>query len=233
MGQYPTTPRSAFLAWCQAHAPIFEAQASNIGLEESQATAFAGATSDAAAKSLTQDQKRDEYRLSVSASNDSYSDLRRITGEVVRRIKNYAEQQDKPIEVYQLAQIVPPAPPSPAPPPGKPDQFSVQIDPSSGALTLRWKCSNPVGTSGTSYIVRRRLQGESQFSFVGVTGSKVFMDDTFSAGPDRVEYTVQGARSGLNGPLSNILTVNFGAAGGGDGLQAFISDGGEAPKLAA
>jgi hypothetical protein len=234
MGQYPTSPRSTFLAWCQAHAPVFAANAGEIGISEAQASSFAAAATMAANKILAQDQKRDEYRLAVTATSDAFGDLRRITGEVVRAVKSYAEQQAKPNLVYQLAQINPPAPPSPAPPPGKPDQFTVEIVPTSGALTIRWKCANPPGTSGTSYIVRRRVQGENQFTFIWVTGTKFYTDAGFSAGPDRVEYTVQGARAGTTGPVSNILVVNFGAGGGG-GFQVFASDGGEAeaPKLAA
>lgn len=40
MGAYPTSPRAAFLEWCQAHAPVFTANATNIGLTTAQATAF-------------------------------------------------------------------------------------------------------------------------------------------------------------------------------------------------
>lgn len=36
---YPTSPRAAFLEWCQAHAPVFTANATNIGLTAAQATA--------------------------------------------------------------------------------------------------------------------------------------------------------------------------------------------------
>ena len=49
MGAYPTSPRAAFLEWCQAHASVFTANAAAIGLTPAQATAFSAATTAAAA----------------------------------------------------------------------------------------------------------------------------------------------------------------------------------------
>jgi hypothetical protein len=53
MGAYPTSPRSAFLEWCQAHSPVFTDNAAEIGLSETQANAFATAL---AAALLAQEQ---------------------------------------------------------------------------------------------------------------------------------------------------------------------------------
>ena len=58
------------------------------------------------------------------------------------------------------------------------------------------------------------LPGATEFTFVGVTGTKKFTDKTFFAGPDFVEYTVQGQRSDQSGPVSEVFVVNFGQAGG-------------------
>jgi hypothetical protein len=49
MSTFPESPRAAFLEWCQAHAPVFTANATNIGLTTAQATAFNAATTAAAA----------------------------------------------------------------------------------------------------------------------------------------------------------------------------------------
>ena len=92
------------------------------------------------------------------------------------------------------------------------------------ALTLRWKASNPAGTSGTSYIIRRKLPSETQFQFIGVSGKKEFVDDTLIAGPDSVQYTVQGQRADSSGPLSPIFVVNFGRLPGG-GMTASVMQG--------
>ncbi len=87
--------------------------------------------------------------------------------------------------------------------------------PTTGVLELRWKAANPRGTQGTSYIVRRREEGQTEFMFIGVTGEKRYVDNTFFSGPDRVEYTIQGQRADSAGPVSNVLTVQFGRTGPG------------------
>lgn len=106
--------------------------------------------------------------------------------------------------------------------------------------------ANPTGTSGTSYIIRRKLPSESEFSFIGVSGKKEFVDDSLIAGPDSVQYTVQGQpltrdatsshvdaqrpsrvkgqRADSSGPLSPVFTVNFGQAPGG-GFTATVHAG--------
>jgi hypothetical protein len=90
----------------------------------------------------------------------------------------------------------------------------VELDSATGAVKLSWKASNPSGTQGTSYIVRR-TDTTGEFVFVGVTGVKTFTDDTFFAGPDSVQYTVQGQRADSAGPVSAIFTINFGRSSGG------------------
>ena len=110
------------------------------------------------------------------------------------------------------------------PPTGQPTNLTITLTPVDGALSLRWKCVNPQGAAGTSYIVRRRLTGESAWTFIGVSGKKEFVDNTLVAGPDSVQYTVQGQRSDQSGPLSEIFTVNFGQAPGG-GMTATVQAG--------
>lgn len=51
-----------------------------------------------------------------------------------------------------------------------------------GSLRLRWKCSNPSGTVGTSFEVKRQQGGAEPFEFVGTTGVKSFTDDTLTGG---------------------------------------------------
>ncbi len=50
------------------------------------------------------------------------------------------------------------------------------------------------------------------------------MDDTLIAGPDSVQYTVQGQRADSSGPLSPIFTVNFGQARGGGFAASVVAD---------
>jgi hypothetical protein len=224
MGTYPTSPRSAFLEWCQAHESVFTTNASKIGLTLQQADAFRMATDTAAAAALAHEQAKLAAKVATQAAGDAFGTLRSRAGDTVKLIKAFAANSANPSEVYQLAQIPPPAPPSPAPPPGQPRDLTVELEATRGAITLRWKCDNPPGTSGTAYIVRRKLPGEADFSFIGVTGTKKFADDTLIAGPDSVQYTVQGQRADSSGPVSPIFTVNFGRLPGGL-LTASVANG--------
>lgn len=228
MATFPESPRAAFLQWCQAHAPVWTANAAAIGLTPAQATTFDTQTDALAAAILAQEQAKQNYQVATQEVNGAYAALRASAGDDVRLIRAYAESQSKPEVVYNIAQIPPPAAPTPMPPPGQPTDLTVTLAPSNGDLTLRWKCTNPPGAAGTSYIIRRRLPGESEFTFLGVSGKKEFVDNTLVAGPDSVQYTVQGQRSDSSGPLSAIFTVNFGQAPGG-GVTAWVREGAHAP----
>ncbi|HEX3355954.1 MAG TPA: hypothetical protein VHS31_03140, partial [Tepidisphaeraceae bacterium] len=111
------------------------------------------------------------------------------------------------------AQIPAPATPSPKPAPGTPSNFKVSLD-GNGALNLAWKCNNPAGTSGTIYQVWRRIGGVGDFSYLGGTGDKTFIDDTLPAGSSSVTYQVQAVRSTAVGAWAQ-FNVNFGVGGSG------------------
>lgn len=233
MATFPTSPRSALIAWAQAHVPVWTDQDVNIGLTEAQAQAYAAAVTAAANAFTAQEAAKNAAKAATLTANEQFSTLRRLTSAAVRDIKTFAEDNNNP-NVYVLAQIPPPAQPSPAPPPAKPSDLTVELDPSSGAITLRWKANNPRGASGTSYIIRRRLPADpqGQFDFIGVSGSKKFVDATFIAGPDAVQYTVQGQRADSAGPVSDIFTVSFGRSGQAK-VTSSAANANASPRLAA
>ena len=217
-----------FIQFADMHAPVWTIHAVAIGLTPAQATAFSGfaaAASNAYTAKLNAEQALRAANLTLQTA---VGDARRSAGDMVRTIRAFAENASKPEVVYNLAQIPPPATPTPMPPPGQPTDLSVTLVPTSGAMELRWKAVNPTGSTGTSYIVRRREEGGGgDFTFVGVTGEKRYVDSTFFAGPDRVEYTVQGQRADSAGPVSDIFIINFGRVGPGLSIVA------SGPKMAA
>ncbi|HYE62470.1 MAG TPA: fibronectin type III domain-containing protein [Phycisphaerales bacterium] len=113
-----------------------------------------------------------------------------------------------------------PCKPQPASAPAQPKELAARLISGDGALEISWKARNPRGTQGTTYIVRRRLAGEREFSFLGVTGAKRFTDNTVPAGVTGVEYTVQGQRADVSGPWSPILSVALGSARAAPGVPA-------------
>lgn len=217
MGSYPTSPRPAFLAWCQAHEPIFTTNYAQIGLTSAAALAFKQATDVAAGATTDQLAAKETAKAATEYATDRYADLRKEAADAVRFIRAFAENSADPAAVYVIAQVPAPTTPGVVPPPGQPTNIKVALDATTGEITLTWKCANPPGASGTSYIVRRKLPTEPGYTFVGVTGTKKFVDTTFNAGPDSVQYIIQAQRSGLSGPNSEIVTINFGRASGGGG----------------
>lgn len=146
-------------------------------------------------------------------SRTAVTDLRQIAAETLALIKAHADNAADPSAVYAAAQIPEPAPPSPASAPGTPTDFSVLLE-QTGAVTLKWKCANPAGVSGTVYEVRRRT-GSGSFTFIGATGIRQFTDDTLAAGSVNVTYQIIAVRSTIRG-LPAQFNVNFGI--GGDGF---------------
>lgn len=195
--------------------------APEIGMTPGQATAFSAAASALENSMLAQEAAKQGYRTATETVTEDYNTLKSLAGDAVRTIRAFAENSDKPGDVYALAQIPAPAAPSPIPPPGKPVDLGATLNPTTGEITVSWKAVNPA--AGTSYLVMRKLPGQSEFTFVGVTGTKKFTDSTFTAGPDRVEYAVQGQRAGASGPISNALVINFGRAGG-DSVITSVSE---------
>ncbi|MBX3396679.1 MAG: hypothetical protein KF841_15060 [Phycisphaerae bacterium] len=225
MSTFPTSPRSALLQWCQAHENLWVTNATSIGLTAPQANAFKDATDAAAAASLAQEQARQAAKVATQTAEAAFATLRSSVGDTVKLIRAFAINSVDPLNVYNLAQIQPPAPPTPAPPPAQPTNLTVSLDPTEGFLILAWKAENPAGTSGTSYLIKRRLPGEGAFSFIGVSGTKKFVDETLVAGPDSVQYTVQGTRANQVGPVSPIFTVQFGRSPDG-GFTATATESG-------
>lgn len=232
MSAYPATPRSAFFSWCQAHSTVWAANQAGIGLSIPQCTAYTALVTAAAAALENQELAKQAAIAATAACDNAFAALRSGTSDTLKTIRLYAIGQDKPETVYTLAQIPAPATPSPAPPPAKPTDLVAVLAPGSGELTLRWKAANPPGTSGTAYIIRRKLAGETSFSVVGTIGKKSFTDTTLLAGPDSVQYTIQGQRGNSMGPVSDLFTVNFGRTGGDGSLQAFVTTGGSSALAA-
>lgn len=211
MSTFPTGKRFEFLQWCQAHVPVWEANAADIGLTGAQAEAFGLRIVKMAAAELALDEARQVYEAAVQEAKESFRLAKSDAAILTQAIRARAVSSKNPLAVYNQAQIAPPQKRSPAPPPARPNTVSAALGASDGSLTLTWKAKNPAGTSGTSYLVRRKLAGESDFSLLGLSDKKRYVDDTLPPGATGMQYTIQGIRASLPGPKSEVLTVNLGA----------------------
>jgi hypothetical protein len=234
MSTYPQSPRAAFLTWCNAHTTIFTDNAASIGLSPGAAAAFAAALDAANASVTSQAVAKDAAKVATNELATNMETLSTLAANIVRTIRAFAESTNNPA-VYDIAAIPAPAAPTDVPPPALCTDLTATLDGATGNITLKWKATQPEGANGTSYIITRRAAGQANFSFLGVSGKKSFVDSTFTAGPDSVQYQVQGTRSDSTGPMSAILTVSFGrtGAGGGGGFTIASQSVGENGKLAA
>lgn len=215
----PNTPLEK-IQFCENHVDPWTTNATAIGTTSTAVTDLTTKTTAAraaynaqqaaqlAAKAATGD-----YHMAVSAMASAASDI-------IKSVKAKAATSGD--SVYTLAQIPAPALPGPRPAPGQPTDFVVQLD-ATGALNLAWKCPNPAGTSGTIYQVWRRIGSTGDFSYIGGSGTRSFVDATLPAGSSSVTYQIQAVRSTVVGPWAQ-FNVNFGVSGGGV-MTASVAEG--------
>jgi len=172
-------------------------------------------------------------KAATAAFYDSIRTLHSAPGmgaDMIQQIKTKAQITNNP-NVYNLAQIPAPAVPTPTPAPGTPTDFTVALK-QDGSLELKWRCPNPAGVSGTIYQVLRRASGQAEFSLVGATGSRKFIDTTLPAGASPVTYQVTAVRSTASGNPAQ-FTVSFGIGTSGATIESVVGGDGTRVKMAA
>lgn len=144
-----------------------------------------------------------DYRLKAEALHADPG----AGADMIQSIKNFAQSTDDP-NVYVRASL--PAPPVPGrvPAPGTPYAFRFTLH-QTGELTLTWKCKNPA--AGTTYEIRRSVQGCHAFTFLATSGRRRFTDRTLPAGSAMAVYDVTALRSTARGRPARFI-VNLGVA---------------------
>ncbi|MGE0366624.1 MAG: hypothetical protein AB7Q00_12935 [Phycisphaerales bacterium] len=214
------SPRSDFMAWAKVHADVFENQYAAVGLSQAQAAAFRAAYDAADLAIDEQDAAKFVARSATSNAAAQVDILQTVAGATVNLIRAFAEITNNET-VYDVAQIPRPATPGPIPAPTTPTDLKAAFNLTTGAITISWKATQPQGASGTSYNVFRKAQGETDFTNLGSSTGKSFVDNTFFAGPDSVQYAVQAVRSSETSQLSAALVINFGRVNSGNGSQSY------------
>lgn len=229
MGVVPDS-RLGKIEFYEAHIAPWTTNAAGIGLTPAAVTALGTLTTQARAAFNAAEAARQAAKAATQNFYDKVRAMHSGPGagqDMIDTIRVYAETKNDP-NVYNLAQIPPPATPGATPPPGTPFEFTVGLL-QNGALELKWKCNNPSGTQGTIYEVKRQI-GSGGFAFVGASGVRSFTDDTLPSGSAPVTYQVTAVRSTSRGNPAQ-FTVNFGIGGPGMTI-ASVTEGGPV-KLAA
>jgi hypothetical protein len=201
------------ISFGEAHAPIWTANYGAIGLSTTAAASVTAATTTARAAFTAAENAKTAYHNAVTAQNNAIAALRNVLGDSIRTIRAYGNTQSDPTVVWTKAAIPAPAAPTPMAPPGECKNFVATLE-NNGAVTLTFKCTNPTGASGTSYIVKRATTSAGPFVYLGTVGKKKFTDETIPAGINQVFYTVQGVRADSAGPVTLPFSVTFGSVGG-------------------
>lgn len=212
----PTVPstQDELMIFARQHAELWASDPGAYGLSAEQADALLAA-STLAAERIEAARRAEAVRKEATATaRQGTRALRRTLSEAIAQVRAFAAGQPDATQRLIDAQIPPRAPNAPAQPPGTPFRVRVSLRGSDGAVELAWKARNPVGTSGTTYIVRRRFTPEGPAEFVGLAGGKkTFVDTTLPRGTEFVTYLIRGQRSESAGDDAEIA-VRFGTVQG-------------------
>lgn len=196
----------------EAHLPPWTGNSTAIGLTAAQMTAFTDLVKDARTAFDVHQTALDASKAATEAFYNAVATMQTEGAGLIRTIKNKAESTNDP-NVYVLAQIPSPATPTPVGPPGTPTDFRIELL-QYGGLKLTFKCSNPSGSVGTIYEVKRRNGATGEFVYIGATGVKNFTDATLPSGLSSATYQITAIRSTASGNPAQ-FTINFGVGGGG------------------
>lgn len=213
--------RSEFLAFCNAHTDLWAAKASSLGLEIVAVNEWKALVTTANERVTEQMIAADAAKAATNTANDAIDAARVATSNLVRAIRDYAITTND-LGVWDTAGLPRPADPSAVPPPGQPTMVRASLN-LNGSLTLRWQRNNAPGSTGTSYLIFRKLPSQTSFNIIGGGTNKSFTDALVPSGIANVQYIIQGIRGSTNGAPSETLIVNFGVASGGGGGAVIVS----------
>ncbi len=207
-------PIAESITFFQAHLDPWSAHADEIGTSTAAVDDLVAKTQATQAKYSAQQEALQAARAATLELHLAAKEMLRAGSDIIKSIRARGSAEGN--SIYSLAQIPAPQDGSPLPPPGMPEKFSVELLPD-GSLVLRWKCRNPAGSSGTIYQISRCLApsaAAAEFTFIGSTGSKQFIDSTLPAGGapgGTIAYRIVAVRSTASG-TPNQFNVNFGGA---------------------
>ncbi len=214
MSVIPDKPLEAY-EFSAARVGIWSAVATQIGLSTAEVSALEDANEGFSTSNDSAVKARATSKAATESLRTSTRTMRTRLSDAVQKIRLFAEATNN-ASVYGLAQIPAPASRTPAPPPAQPTDLKATIS-STGQLSLSFRAVN--SATGTTFLIRRKLATETQFTFIGTATStrsviKTFIDETLPAGSTNMQYIIYGQRGSVRGPDSPIFTVVIGGNAG-------------------
>jgi hypothetical protein len=223
MSLYRNTKSDKIAFFLSKIAP-WTANSTAIGSSSAAITALNTLVTTAQTKMADQVTAEAAAKTATATADDAVASMVLAGQDVIKNIRAKAANTANPQTVYDLAQIPAPAAPTPVSTLGTPTDFKVQLE-ADGSVTVIYKCSSP-RASGVIYQIWRRLESETEFTYLGGTGEKKFTDTTLPAGSATTVYKIQAVRSTAKGAWG-ICTVMFGVNSEG-AMTASVQ-----PKIAA
>ncbi|MCC6322385.1 MAG: hypothetical protein IT438_13230 [Phycisphaerales bacterium] len=230
MSELPQS-RLARLQYFEAHYGLWQTNAVNVGISAATALSVKNATTACRAGFDSMMVARNAAKaatLNFYNLNNTLVDLGRG---VISTIKSFAESTSNP-NVYVLADINPPAPPSPVPAPSTPLEFTGSVSPD-GVVTLAWRPESSGPSSGVFFLLERKKIGEANYSVLGATMERNYMDPDADIGSGPVQYRVRAVRGNLTSAWTQPIVFNFGGGGGGGFTVSAVAEDGGGVKMAA
>lgn len=197
------------ISWYRTHAARWAQDPAAIGVTPEQVAALQALVDEARIAKIQQDRAYGAARAATMGLKAAIEKLSVAGSCMVQQIRTQAAVSDDP-RVYSASWIPRPRKKSRIGQPGMPSGFAFDLE-QIGWLNLSWKCKNPRGAEGTTYLVYRQVDGIGPFAFLGHAGKKKFVDKTLPAGAKYVTYRIQAVRSTATGPAA-FFHVNFGGA---------------------
>lgn len=217
MGVLPNS-RVGQLEWFEARINGWLDNAASIGLTTAQVTGLQTLINTARATFTASESARAASKSATMNFYNAMTAMRTPGRAYIAVIKAFAEATNNPA-VYAIAQVEPPAPPTPVPAPDMPGDFSGSVGPT-GFVTLTWSATPSGPTSGVFFLVSRKREGETGFTFVGGTPSLSFIDPAADVCAGAVMYQVRAQRGEQASEWTTPLSFDLGNGPGLVGVDA-------------
>ena len=211
-----TNPSSieSLLLFANLHAPVWEGNARDIGVSDAQAAQYKALTAAAQAAFDAVQRGKLQQKALVETQTAAIRALRNTNSSLLKTIRGFAQDAADPVQVFNKAQIPPPAAPAPVGPPSAAFDLNAALDILTGGLKLSWKATQ--NAPGAIYRVERSTTATpgANWSLIALTGSKFTIDTSVPVGTSRVLYRVVAQRGNLQSQPSGVLDIRFGTGPG-------------------
>lgn len=181
--------RYEWLEFGEAHDGVWTLNALAIGITAPQATEYASRVATSRTKYDAMIAAREAAKAATEAWYNASFAMKDYGASLISLIRGKAENTGD-ANVYVLAQIPAPATPQPAGPPTDATAMTAELT-NLGNVQLKW---NGTLFARQFFSVWRKLNGETDWTQIGVIAAKAFLDENVPLGTQWASYLVRAHR---------------------------------------